>query len=60
MWPVNSYNSKYGKNDDKPIGYIAEDGLEVSVGFADEQILLLDINSVYLFHIDKGRSNEKC
>ena len=58
MRPINSYNSKYGKNDDEPIGYVTEDGFEVSVGFADKQVLLLYINSVYLFDIDEGWSDE--
>ena len=58
MRPINSYNSKYGKNDDKPIGYVSEDGFEVYVGFADEQVLLFNINSVDLFHVYESGSNK--
>ena len=59
MGPINSYNSKYGKNDDEPVGHVTEDGFEVSIGFADEQVLLFYINSVNLFDVNEGWSNEK-
>ena len=59
MWPINSYNSKYGKNDDKPIGHLTEDSFEVSIGITDDQILFLYINVVDLFDVQPSRSNEE-
>ena len=58
MRPINSYNSKYGKNNYKPIGDITEDRFEVSVGFTDKEVFLFNVDSVNLFDVDKRWSDE--
>ena len=58
MWPVNSYKSKYGKNNDRPIGHVTKDGLEISVSFADDQKMFFYINAVDLIDVHPCRSNE--
>ena len=58
MGPVNSYNSKYGKNDDQPIGHVTKDGLEISVRFTDDQKLFLYISVVDLIDVHPCGSNE--
>ena len=58
MRPINSYNSKYGKNNNKPIGNITEDRFEVSVSFTDEQVSLFNVNAMNLFDVEEGWSDE--
>ena len=58
MGPVNSYNSKYGKNNDKPVCPVTKDRFEISASFTDEQKLFLYVNAVPLVDIQPSRSNE--
>ena len=60
MWPVNCYNSKYGKNDDQPIGHIAQNLFEISIGFADDQILVLYLDVVDFVNVHPSGSDEQC